>query len=353
MFHQTLSLLLAVTVVGGQKNVPNGPRGVGTKFESCGGGSFFGGGERCFKVKLVKLSVQMGNQNNDGTDDDVRVKVCSDEAQKTNTSCCTTPKLKRSFRDDWSKGDLEKWTEDKLGNCTEILFTIRKGLEITLLKTGSDNLVVSSINIDTEGQTGGNRKSVEQFQCGQINLDSNSPVTKFCGTFPYSYEKIKIVNVTMGNTGTDEDVKVDICSDVDQDVCCKTKLSSSVFLIDDWSRNDNEVWKEKHFGECKDMMYKVNNTLKVSLETRNVPQSGLVVNKLVVTTENMRSESNTYDCGGYTMTKKERLQKPCHRETTTKTRASSSVGGKKGVARLVSQVGSLVEKTATRPPFRG
>jgi len=355
--HLSAVFLLTVSVVLGQQTVPDGPRGNGgIKFESCGG--FFGGSESCFKdlkVKLVKFSVQIGA---DGTDDDTRIKVCSDEKKKTPTSCCTTPYLKRTFRDDWSSGDLEVWDRDRIGNCSKTTFTLKKGLEVTLEKERGDSLEVTSILIDVEAETGGKTKASEQFRCGlfQVKTNSNSSLTKSCGLS--GYEEVKLVNVTMGNTGTDEDVKVDICSDVN-DVCCKTKLSSR--LSDDWSKNDVEVWDESYFGKCKGMKYKVNKNLKVGLETKRVPKAGLVVNKLLVSTENSLGQPKTYDCKGYTMTGKTTLQNICGRVTPT-TRANT--GNKKPKSKnsssnkgILSQVGSLFNNeessTTKKQVFKG
>ena len=39
--------------------------------------------------------------------------ICSDDKK----TCCTTPALKSSFADDWSKNDLETWTKKHFGPC--------------------------------------------------------------------------------------------------------------------------------------------------------------------------------------------------------------------------------------------
>merc|ERR1712032_452610 len=72
------ALLLSLLLLGlanAQQKIKDGPRGNGTAFKKCGG-TFFGGSERCFEVTLRKFQVQIGAQ---GTDDDVRIKVCPDQ----------------------------------------------------------------------------------------------------------------------------------------------------------------------------------------------------------------------------------------------------------------------------------
>jgi len=273
------------------------------------------------------LKVQIGN---DGTDDDVQVKICSDGDKKK--TCCTTPALKRRTRDDWSRNDLETWTSDRLGACKGKKLKVKKGLEVSLQKDGKDGLKVSSIIIDTDGVTspGVARKPLEQFHCGPITLPdgvrtSNSSLAKFCGWSPSSsYERVKVINVTMGNQGTDDDVRVDICSDVNN-VCCRTKLASKTFALeDDWSRNDEEIWQEKHLGKCSTVLYRVNRGLKVSLVTKKKTKKGLIVNKLLVTTENLQGSPVTYDCKGYSMTGKEIQENACTRKTSTNRRAPTT-----------------------------
>lgn len=340
------------------------------------------------------MTVQMGN---DGTDDDVQAKICSDEKDLKKKTCCTTPVLSRKSRDDWSRNDLETWTSSRLGSCKGKTLKVKKGLEVSLQKDGKDGLKVTSITIETAGDTGVAKKSLEQFKCGTIVFPdgavkaggvrpTNSSSPKFCPSFgPYNYERVKVINVTMGNKGTDDDVRVDICSDVNN-VCCRTKLKSKTFALeDDWSRNDEEVWLEKHLGVCSTVLYKVDRGLKVSLVTKKKAKDGLVVNKLLVTTDNLLDSSTTYDCRGYTMTGKEIQENKCTRKTTNnrktkpKTKPRTTKPTVKPIAKtpakiptkpkqsILSQVGSLFSgkskttTTTTKPtttktrrrPFRG
>ena len=68
-----------------------------------------------------------------------------------------------------------------------------------------------------------------------------------------------------------------LCSDVDG-TCCDTPVLSSSFA-DDWSKNDNETWKEKYFGPCKNFKLKVKRGLSVSLVKAN-PDNPLTVNSI-------------------------------------------------------------------------
>lgn len=280
--------LLMVSCCLGLAASQDGPRGTGTAFKNCGG-TFFGGSDRCFEVTLKKFQVQIGSE---GTNEDVKVKVCSDD-QKT---CCTTPALKKTFSDDWSPNDLEQWSEDRFGDCRGKKFRIKRGLDVTILKEGSDLLTVTSLFIDAEGVTdgAGAEKSPERFECGRFRVqgaNSRNSSTNFCGTSPYSYERIKEIKVKMGPDGTNDDVSAEFCSDVNA-VCCRTKLSS--LLGDDWSKNDDEEWEESDLGKCKTMQYKVRSGIRFTLLKNG--KDDLLVNKLTVSTTNLRGAAFNYDC---------------------------------------------------------
>jgi len=302
MIYRRLFLLALVpAVVLAQKKskpIPDGPRGKGAVFSKCGGlfGSSLGGSDRCYEVKVTKLQVQIGP---DETDDDVSAKICSDDKK----TCCTTPTLSRKTADDWSKNDLETWTSSKFGECKDKKFKIKKGLEVTLMKKGTDTLGVTSLFVEAETLSKNKEIESERFECGSYNLGgsgstSSSSKSKNCKTSPYVYERVKVINVTMGPDGTNDNVKVDICSDVN-DVCCRMKLSS---VSDDWSKNDVEVWKESYFGDCKTMQYKVNKAnpnggLRFTLLKDG--KDDLIVNKIIVETEDSNGKKYKYDCGDF------------------------------------------------------
>merc|ERR1719477_501280 len=136
-------LVLSSLCTGGivtQESIPDGVRGSGTSFVKCGGG-FFGGSKRCFEVSVSRLVVLIGE---DGTNDDVTVKICSDSS----TTCCTTPPLKKTFSDDWSRNDVEEWESRYLGDCAGKTFGVEKGLGVTLSKEGEDKLKVTSLVVE-------------------------------------------------------------------------------------------------------------------------------------------------------------------------------------------------------------
>ena len=101
-------------------------------------------------------------------------------------------------------------------------------------------------------------KEKERFQCKSFFLDKNNRgrQQKLCKTGPYTYQQIKGMQVKMGKSGTDDNVKMEVCSDVN-DVCCKKKLSHT--LRDDWKRNSVENWPAKEFGDCAKIKFKVRN----------------------------------------------------------------------------------------------
>jgi len=397
-----LSLLLSLALLhlgGAQKPIKDGPRGNGTAFKKCGG-TFFGGSERCFEVTLRKFQVQIGAQ---GTDDDVRLKVCADD-QKT---CCTTPPLKKTFSDDWSANDLEQWGPDYFGPCKGKKFLIRRGLDVTIEKEGKGALAVTSLFIEADGVTSPpGLRSPERFECGRFSVAKNTAKSKtnFCGTGPYNYERVKEVKVAIGPDGTNDDVRAEFCSDVDS-VCCRTKLSK--LLRDDWSKNDDETWGESDLGPCKTTLYKVRDGIRFTLLKNG--KDDLLVNKVVVGTENLRGAKFSYDCKDFKLAsqgtpcvegvtcKQEKVcpkkpagrattKKPGNKKTTTTTRKPSAttkrgatttkkaglidrikgslgLGGTKSTTTttrsLLSQSGALLTTkspnttTTTRPPFRG
>ena len=132
---------------------------------------------------------------------DTSSQVCSDD-QKT---CCTTPPLKKSFSDDWSANDLEQWSKDSFGPCRGKKFLIKRGLDVTLEKEGKGPLAVTSFFIEGDGVTSpAGLRSPERFECGRFSIAQNAAKSKtnFCGTSPYSYEKVKKIKVAVGPDGT-------------------------------------------------------------------------------------------------------------------------------------------------------
>jgi len=190
-------------------------------------------------------------------------------------------------------------------------------------------------------------------------------------------------------------------------VCCRTKLKT--LLHDDWSKNDDEQWGESDLGPCKTTLYKVRDGIRFTLLKNG--KDDLLVNKLVVGTENLRGTKFSYDCKDFKLAsqgtpcvegvtcKQEKVcpKKPAGRTTTkrpgskkTTTRrpnrttsrgvtstkkaglidrikGSLGLGGKGSTTTptpttrksLLSQSGSLlttkapISTTTTRPPFRG
>jgi len=302
--HRMYWLILALLPVAlAQNKLPDGPRGGGPVFKKCGGGLFGGNKDICYEVQVTKLQFQMGS---DGTDDDVKVKICDDVyKEEKKKSCCVTPVLTSTLSDDFSKNDLETWKENKLGQCRGKKFTIKRGLNITISKKGKDTLKITSLFVDGQTVTKDKKTETERFECGSYNLGkktdtrtTNSSMHKFCDTSAYEYQRVKQINVTVGPDGTNDDVFVDICSNVNS-ACCKTKLSS--LLSDDWSKNDVEVWKEGDLGKCKTVLYKVNKVgsnqgIKFSLIKKDKSKDDLIVNKIKLDMLGVSGRTYVYDC---------------------------------------------------------
>ena len=184
------------------------------------------------------------------------LQICSDAS----TSCCSTPPLKRTFHDDWSQNDLEEWKAKYLGDCAGKKLLVEKGLGVTLSKEGKDTLEVTSIIVEASSTEGSMKES---FKCGPWSIVEGAKpaggASKLCPPSDFKYEAVKTIVATMGNEGTNDDVKVDICSDVDS-ACCQTKLSS--LLSDDWSKNDIETWKGSDLRKCEGIKFRVSVTLK-------------------------------------------------------------------------------------------
>lgn len=355
------SLLLVGSAAAQKKTeIPDGPRGGGAVFKKCGG-VLFGGNDRCYEVTVNKLQVQIGP---DGTNEDVSAKICSDDKK----DCCETPALSSSFSDDWSKNDLETWTKKYFGPCKDKKFKIKTGLEVTLIKKGTDTLGVTSLFVEAETVQADKKVEVERFECGRYNIGGaagakniSGSQTKFCKTSPYTYERVSKINVTMGNDGTNDNVKIDICSDVNS-VCCKTKLSG--LLSDDWSKNDVEIWKEGDLGKCKTMQYKVNKIIPNGGPRFTLSKDGkddLIVNKIQIETTDVHGTKFKYDCGDFKLQSQGQKCVPGVNCSVTKNCKKSVVRGKgattakpKVTTRRSQRIATstTTKRTTTRPPFR-
>ena len=68
--------------------------------------------------KIDKMVVNIGS---DGTDDDVRIKICSDD----NTVCCESDKLSHLLKSEWVKDKQETWEAKKFGSkCKKQIFKV-------------------------------------------------------------------------------------------------------------------------------------------------------------------------------------------------------------------------------------
>eukprot|EP00096_Caligus_rogercresseyi_P000309 TRINITY_DN10723_c0_g1_i1.p1 TRINITY_DN10723_c0_g1~~TRINITY_DN10723_c0_g1_i1.p1 ORF type:complete len:398 (+),score=51.84 TRINITY_DN10723_c0_g1_i1:45-1196(+) len=257
----------------------------GTKFVNCK----TLGSEKCFYTKMESATVKVGNQ---GTNDDVIMEVCSDFKK---TDCCKTPALKGSFSDDWSKDDTETWGKSYFGKCKDKLFLVKKALVVTLSKNGKGPLNVTSLVIDTQGEK--KDKEPERFRCKGFYLGgTNLKQTQTCPTGPYEFLRFNNATVNIGPDGTDDSVKLKICSDAN-DVCCEHKLSHT--LRDDWHVNKTEVWKGKDLGNCGKILYKVNNKPTVSVTKNGKDDLNVKDVHITMMTNDDKPQIHKYECGGF------------------------------------------------------
>merc|ERR1712080_715084 len=179
---------------------------------------------------------------------------------------------------------------------------------------------------------------------------------------------IKQIKVAIGPDGTNDDVRIEFCSDVNS-VCCRTRLHH--LIRDDWSKNDDEVWDESDLGDCKTVLYKVRDGLKITLLKNG--KDDLVVNKLTVDTHNLRGATYMYDCKGFNLVSQGqpcvegvtcKQEKVCPKTTLGGAKGSPGLGGRRTTTTrrpttttstsrrgLIGQVSDLLGST-TAPPIR-
>ena len=75
--------------------------------------------------KIAKMVVNMGT---DGTRDDVKMKICSED----NTVCCTSDKLSHLLSREWQENKQETWEAGKFGSkCKKQVFKVNVIVRLT------------------------------------------------------------------------------------------------------------------------------------------------------------------------------------------------------------------------------
>ena len=141
---------------------------------------------------------------------------------------------------DWSAHDREEWTANWLGECEKKLFHINQGFKVKVSKDGDDGLIIKDITVIAGKEEcssflfinmGCEILERESFSCGYYHLGltqggrKQTRQTNTCRTREYGHHTIKKVSVEIGDDGTDDDVHIEICSDVDNR-CCDTVFNS-------------------------------------------------------------------------------------------------------------------------------
>ena len=68
--------------------------------------------------KIDQMTVYVGA---DGTDDNVKMKICSED----NSVCCVSGTLSHLLSSEWVKGKQEKWEAGKFGKCKNQIFRVK------------------------------------------------------------------------------------------------------------------------------------------------------------------------------------------------------------------------------------
>jgi len=314
-------------------------------------------------VKINKITVKMAPGNNDGTDDDVVMKICDP------SKCCFTKELSHTLSSEWVKNKTEIWDGRKLGNCSKILFVNGPSLTATILKPGKDDLRVSSIIL--EGGPVTSKTNTLRFTCGEFKLSSKD--TSKAGTCnnnvkptpAFTPENVKITKflVQIGDDGTNDDVKMKVCSVPKRGapVCCDTSVLSTL-LSDDWSRRDNETWTGRALGTCnnKDLSIEKsisnlnNGQIKVTIDKKG--KDSLIVKNIIVETETVPVKTlKRFECGSFTIDGKKGTSqtKTCEdRSSVTASQVGACLRNGKNCGGAISGSRTTKRPGTTRPPFR-
>ena len=165
---------------------------------------------------------------------------------------------------DWSANDREEWTVNWLGECEKKVFQvmlsnlmtylmacitecwsiiclqISHGFRVKLSKDGDDGLVVQDVTVIAGKEECSSFLFInmgcevierESFSCGSYHLGSTeggrkqTKQTNACRTKEYGHHTVKSVAIEVGDDGSDDDIHVEICSDVDNR-CCDSIFNS-------------------------------------------------------------------------------------------------------------------------------
>jgi len=305
----------------------------------------------------------MGAGNNDGTKDDVAIKIC-DQAK-----CCHTKELSHFLGSEWVKDKTEVWDGGKLGNCSKILFeSASPALSVTLLKPGKDDLKVSSIIL--EGGPG--KTTTHKFTCGAIALPASAASKTLSCTKtnkPATTVAVKINKITVkmgaGNSdGTKDDVVMKICGPFSK--CCHTKELSH-FLSSEWVKNKTEVWDGGKLGNCSKTLFE-STTPALSVTLIKPGKDDLKVSSIILEGGPAKINTHKFSCGAIALpssatsktlsctnnnkpAKKTTTRRPTKKTTTRRPSRPTKVGA---CLRSDKNCGKASDpkKATTRPPFR-
>ena len=269
-------------------------------------------------LTLSRIDVAMGNV---GNDDDISVRVCH------GTRCCTTNVLWYLFGREWVAGNNETWSDGKLGSCQDNIFEKEtKELVVDVLKDGSkDPLNISSLAL--RGRVG---SEVITFQCGNLQMKmTEKKKSKTCleekllkqlgGNINSAIPRLTFnkIFVEMGDTGSDDDLRVQICENNSSESksegkCCSTKTLSH-FFSSEWVPNRNETWSGGKLGNCSEFLFNENSFTLYATLVKDGSESGPSISNLMLEgyIGSNISELRSFHCGDFNLDNSSQQTKSC------------------------------------------
>jgi len=145
---------------------------------------------------------------------------------------------------------------------------------------------------------------IEKFQCGSYNLSDNDMVkTRSCKNNKATKLQtmtIKQIDVQMGSTGSDDDIRIQIC---DKEKCCTTEILSH-FFSGEWVKNKNETWSGDKLNNCSEIEFDVTSSILNVTLLKDGANVGPKVENILLTGQNNGSEE-VYYCGPFDMKAKD------------------------------------------------
>ena len=164
----------------------------------------------------------------------------------------------------------------------------------------------------------------------------------------------KKVEVSMGNVGSDDDMRIKIC---DKSKCCTTKVLSHL-LKSEWVAKKKETWDGRDLGNCSSILFDENlSSIEVAL-LKDGKKNGPEVNSMKLTGQigSDKKKTKAFNCGQYKFTAKDTIKSnfctgdsssssnratPTTSRTTTRSSSSSRSTPNMAFKKVVVQMGAV------------